>query len=220
MCGGFAQDGLRSLATGEKPLRDATLPTHRDFPVALRGALRVVIGFAVTAAAFVALGLPEASFALVQVAATASLSSVTPDPKKFANGVIVGMTLAAILAGIARFFFLNEVQGFPMLALVMAPVIYLGCFLSLNPKTFGIGFIMIVFFPVLLSPSNPQSYDIQTFLMNGFLVIVASVILGVVVRLVLPISPAQRRLFAFDSAGGRWPMRCAARAATRRPAPA
>jgi hypothetical protein len=36
--------------------------------------------------------------------------------------------------------------------------------------------------------------------MNGFLVVVASVILGVVVRLVLPISPAQRRLFAFDSA--------------------
>lgn len=196
----FAQDGLRALADGHRPLRDARLPTHRDFQVALRGALRVAIGFAVTAAAFLALGLPQATFALVQVAATAALSSVTPDPKKFANGVVIGMCTAATLAGIARFVFLNGVQGFPMLAMVMAPVIFFGCFLSLNPKTFGIGFIVIVFFPVLLGPANPQSYDAQTFLLNAFLVVVSSVILSIVVRLLLPITPAQRRAFALDSA--------------------
>lgn len=196
----YAQDGLKALADGHEPLRDARLPTHRDFPIAFRGAMRVVIAFAVTAASFVALGLPQASFALVQVAATAALSSVTPDPKKFANGVLVGMTLAATLAGVARFALLNGVQGFPMLAMVMAPVIYFGCFLSLNPKTFGIGFILIVFFPVLLGPSNPQSYDAQTFLLNAFLVVVAAIILSIVVRLVLPVSNAQKRIFALDSA--------------------
>lgn len=196
----FAQDGLRALGDGHKPLRDASLPTHRDFPVALRGALRVVIGFAFTAAVFIALGLPQASFALVQVASTAALSSVTPDPKKFANGVLIGMTLAAIFAGVAEYGFLTRVQGFPMLALAMAPVIYLGCFLSLNQKTFGIGFILIVFFPVLLSPANPEGYDAQSFLLNAFLVLVAAAILSLVVRLVLPISRAQQRVFALDSA--------------------
>lgn len=196
----FAQDGLRALADGHVPLRDTPLPTHRDFPVAFRGALRVAIGFGVTAALFIALGLPEASFAIVQIAATAALSSTTPDPKKFANGVLIGMTLAATFAGIARFTVLNGVQGFPMLAIAMAPVIFLGCFLSLNQKTFGIGFILIVFFPVLLSPSNPQSYDAQTFLLNGFLVIVSAIALSLVVRIVLPVSPAQKREFALDSA--------------------
>ncbi|WP_457106386.1 FUSC family protein [Methylobacterium sp. P5_C11] len=196
----FAQDGIRAVADGHRPLRDAALPTHRDFPVALRGALRVAIGFAVTAAAFVALGLPQASFALVQVASTAALSSSTPDPRKFANGVVIGMILAATFAGIARFVFLNGVQGFPMLAIVMAPVIAFGCFLSLNPKTFGIGFIVIVFFPVLLGPSNPQSYDALTFLLNAFLVVVAAVILSIVVRLLLPVTRAQQRVFALDSA--------------------
>src|SRR6478735_6159316 len=196
----FAQDGIRAVADGHAPLRDARLPTHRDFPVALRGALRVALAFAVTAAAFVALGLPQASFALVQVAATATLSSVNPEPKKFANGVVIGMTLAATLAGIARFALLNGVQGFPMLAIVMAPVIFLGCFLSLNPKTFGIGFIVIVFFPVLLGPSNPQSYDALTFLLNAFLVVVAAAVLSIVVRLLLPVTRAQQRVFALDSA--------------------
>ncbi len=196
----FAQDGIGAVADGHRPLRDATLPTHRDFPVALRGALRVALGFAATAAGFVALGLPQASFALVQVAATAALSSTTPDPRKFANGVVVGMCLAATFAGIARFVFLNGVQGFPMLAMVMAPVIFLGCFLSLNPKTFGIGFILIVFFPVLLGPSNPQTYDAQTFLLNGFLVVVAAVVLSILVRILIPVTPAQQRIFALDSA--------------------
>lgn len=196
----FAQDGLKALEDGHQPLRDSSLPTHRDFPVAVRGAMRVVIGFGVTAASFVALGLPQASFALVQVASTAALSSVTPDPKKFANGVLIGMTLATVCAAIARFTLLNGVQGFPMLAMVMAPVTYFGCFLSLNQKTFGIGFILIVFFPVLLSPSNPQDYNALTFLLNGFLVLVSSVVLSVVVRLVLPLSSAQKRVFALDSA--------------------
>ncbi|WP_267357451.1 MULTISPECIES: FUSC family protein [unclassified Methylobacterium] len=196
----FAQDGLGAVADGHEPLRDASLPTHRDFPVALRGAFRVALGFAATAATFVALGLPQASFALVQVAATASLSSVTPDPKKFATGVVIGMVLAATFAGIARFVFLNGVQGFPMLAMVMAPVIFLGCFLSLNPKTFGIGFIVIVFFPVLLGPANPQTYDAETFLLNAFLVVVAATILSIVVRLLIPVTPAQKRVFALDSA--------------------
>ncbi|CAM2900953.1 MULTISPECIES: FUSC family protein [Methylobacterium] len=196
----FAQDGIQAVADGHRPLRDARLPTHRDFPVALRGALRVAIGFAITAAAFVALGLPQASFALVQVAATASLSSSTPNPRKFANGVVIGMTLAATFAGIARFVFLDGVQGFPMLAIVMAPVIFFGCFLSLNPKTFGIGFIVIVFFPVLLGPSNPQTYDAQSFLLNAFLVVVAAIILSIVVRLLLPVTPERQRVYALDSA--------------------
>ncbi|MCJ2053216.1 FUSC family protein [Methylobacterium sp. J-070] len=196
----FAQDGIGAVADGHRPLRDTQLPTHRDFPVALRGALRVAVGFAVTAAAFVALGSPQASFAMVQVASTAALSSSTPDPKKFANGVVIGMCLAATFAGIARFAFLNGVQGFPMLALAMAPVIFFGCFLSLNPKTFGVGFILIVFFPVLLGPSNPQSYDAETFLLNAFLVVVAATVLSIVVRLLLPITPEKQRVYALDSA--------------------
>jgi hypothetical protein len=82
----------------------------------------------------------------------------------------------------------------------MAPVIFFGCFLSLNQKTFGIGFILIVFFPVLLGPSNPQSYDAQTFLLNGFLVVAAAIILSIVVRVLLPVTPAQQRVYALESA--------------------
>ncbi|GJE55163.1 MULTISPECIES: FUSC family protein [Methylobacterium] len=196
----FADDGLRALSDGHKPLRDVALPTHRDFPVALRAALRVAIAFGVAAGVFILAGLPQASFALVQVSATAALSSVTPDPKKFAIGVLMGMPLAALFAGIVLFVFLNGNQGFPLLAIAMAPVVFFGCFLSLNPKTFTVGFISLVFTPVLLSPANPQLYDPQTFLMNAYLVVAAAVILFLVVRLVLPISNSQHRFYALEEA--------------------
>jgi uncharacterized membrane protein YccC len=196
----FAHDGHRTLAQGGRPSRDVPLPTHRDLPEALRGAMRVAIAFALSALFLIAAGWPATSFALVQVAATCALSSITPDPRVFAKGVLIGMPLAALSAGIVLFGMLAGVQGFPLLVIAMAPVVFVACFLSLNPPTFGIGFILLVFFPVLLSPANPQSYDPQGFLSNAFLVVVAALILFLTVRLVLPISNARHRAFALDSA--------------------
>ena len=196
----FAEDGLRALGDGHAPLRDVALPTHRDFQVALRAAFRVAIAFGLTAGFFILAGLPQTSFALVQVAATCALSSVTPDPRKFALGVLMGMPLAALFAGTILFVFLNGNQGFPLLAIAMAPVVFLACFLSLHPPTFTVGFISLVFTPVLIAPENPQSYDPQTFLMNALLVVIAAVILFLTVRLVLPISASQHRAFALEEA--------------------
>jgi uncharacterized membrane protein YccC len=196
----FAADGHCVLAHGGRPLRDVPLPTHRDMPEALRGAMRVVIAFGLTALLLVATGWPATSFALVQVASTCSLSSITPDPRVFAKGVLIGMPLAALCAGLVLFGALAGVQGFPLLAIAIAPVVFAACFLSLNPPTFGIGFILLVFFPVLLSPANPQSYDPQGFLTNAFLVIFAALILFCTVRVILPVSNARHRAFALDSA--------------------
>ena len=196
----LAEDGARALADGHAPMRDVALPTHRDFQVALRAALRVMIAFGLAAALFILLGLPQSSFALVQVAATCSLSSVTPDPRKFAQGVLIGMPLAALCAGFVLFVMLNGNQGFPLLAIAMAPVVFFGCLVSLHPPSFTIGFITLVFTPALMAPENPQSYDPQTFLMNALLVVVAAVILFLTIRLVLPISASQHRAFALDEA--------------------
>lgn len=196
----FAQDGYGVLARGGQPLRNVPLPTHRDMPEALRGALRVAIAFGLSALFFIAAGWPATSFALVQVASTCALSSITPDPRVFAKGVLIGMPVAALCAGIVLFGALAGVQGFPLLAIAMAPVVFAACFLSLNPPTFGIGFILLVFFPVLLSPANPQTYDPQGFLSNAFLVVVAALILFFTVRVILPVSNARHRAFALDSA--------------------
>lgn len=196
----FAQDGLAALETGRRPLRTVRLPTHRDFPVAFRGAARVALAFALSAALFVGLGWPATTYALVQVAAMGAMSSVNPDPLKYANGVLIGIPLAALAAGLVLLLILPTVNGFPILAIAVAPVVFGACFLIAHPPTSSIGFILLVYFPVLLSPGNPQSFEASTFFANVAQMMIVAVILSTTVRIILPIKRDKARTYAFESA--------------------
>ncbi len=110
------------------------------------------------------------------------------------------MPLAAICAGIVEFILLDGGQGFPLLAIAMAPVIVTACLLSLRPATASLGFILLVFFPVVLSPANPQPYNPESYINASVLFCVSGLILFLVIRIVLPTTNAQRR---------RWSLRAA-----------
>ena len=196
----LAEDGIDALETGRAPLRDMRLPVHRDFPDALRNAARVVITIAISAALFVLSGWPATSAALLQVSAFAALASINPNPVAFATGALWGMPLAAACAGIVEFLILDGGQGFPLLAIAMAPVIVTACLLSLRPKTASLGFILLVFFPVVLAPTNPQPYNAESYLTSSVLFCVAGLILFLVIRIVLPTTNAQRRRWSLDAA--------------------
>ncbi len=196
----LAEDGIAALETGRAPMRDMRLPVHRDFPDALRNAARVVITVAISAALFVLSGWPATSAALLQVSAFAALASINPNPIGFATGALWGMPLAALCAGIVEFILLDGGQGFPLLAIAMAPVIVTACLLSLRPPTASLGFILLVFFPVVLSPANPQPYNPEAYINASVLFCVAGLILFLVIRIVLPTTHAQRR---------RWSLRAA-----------
>ncbi len=196
----LAEDGIDALETGRAPLRDMRLPIHRDFPDALRNAARVVITIAISAALFVLSGWPATSAALLQVSAFAALASINPNPVAFATGALWGMPLAAACAGLVEFVVLDGGQGFPLLAIAMAPVIVTACLLSLRPKTASLGFILLVFFPVVLAPTNPQPYSAESYLTSSVLFCVAGLILFLVIRIVLPTTNAQHRRWSLQAA--------------------
>ncbi|TNC10785.1 FUSC family protein [Methylobacterium terricola] len=196
----LAEDGIDALETGREPVRDMRLPVHRDFPDAMRNAARVVITIAISAALFVLSGWPATSAALLQVSAFAALASVNPNPVGFATGALWGMPLAAACAGIVEFIVLDGGQGFPLLAIAMAPVIVVACLLSLRPATASLGFILLVFFPVVLAPANPQPYNPESYITSSVLFCVAGLILFLVIRIVLPTSNAQRRRWSLQAA--------------------
>ncbi|GJD49555.1 p-hydroxybenzoic acid efflux pump subunit AaeB [Methylobacterium crusticola] len=196
----LARDGCAALETGRAPARDVGLPVHRDFPDALRNAARVVITFAISAALFILSGWPATSSALLQVSAFAALAAINPNPVGFATGALIGMPLAAAAAGIVEFVVLDGAQGFPLLAIAVAPVVFLACFLSLRPATAGIGFILLVFFPVVLAPANPQPYDPESYINASVLFCVSGVILYLTIRLVLPTTDAQHRDWSLRAA--------------------
>ena len=120
------------------------------------------------------------------------------------------MPIAVVLAGVTQFLILDGVDQFPLLAIAMAPSV-LGAALLLTTGTLSP--LALVFFPVLLSPTNPQAYNPETYLFSSLMAITSVILLFVLLRTVLPTSDASAALVPDIRPGG------AARPAGRQPLP-
>ena len=170
------------------------LPVFRAPEAALRNALRVFLAM-LMAASFLALtGWPSTTFTIMLLAATAAISPTTPNPQSFAKATLIAMPTAFALAGITNFLILDGADAFALLALGMAPAIVGAGLLvsSGNPKIAPIGTLLLVFTPILVSPSNPQRYDPLTYLTNGTLAVLAAIAMFIVVDPVLPTSDMRK----------------------------
>jgi hypothetical protein len=112
------------------------------------------------------------------------------------------MPIAALLAGVTEFLILDGVDQFPLLAIGMAPSVLAAALLLTIPnlRLASIAFLVLVFFPVILSPTNPQSYNPDTYLFSSFMAITSVILLFVLLRTVLPTSDALRRRWYLTSA--------------------
>jgi uncharacterized membrane protein YccC len=196
----WAQDGIGALAGQHAPSRDPSLPVVRDLPDALRSAIRVGILFAVSGVFFIVTGWPATAGALSLVASLASLSMQAPSSNKFANAALIAIPLAIASGGLVRFGLLNAGQGFPLLAIAMAPPIFIACFLGRRVQSASIGNLLLIFFPIMLAPTNPQSYDPNGFITLSVLALTASVLVFVLLHAVLPTSDIHRRRWSLQAA--------------------
>jgi uncharacterized membrane protein YccC len=112
------------------------------------------------------------------------------------------MPIAALLAGVTEFLILDGVDQFPLLAIGTAPSVLAAALLFTVPKPrlASIAFLVLVFFPVMLSPTNPPAYNPQTWLFSSFLAVASVILLFVLLRTVLPTSDALRRHWYLTSA--------------------
>src|ERR1700731_1035015 len=112
------------------------------------------------------------------------------------------MPIAVLLAGVTEFLILDGVDQFPLLAIGMAPSVLAAALLFTlpNPRLASIGFLVLVFFPVILSPTNPQSYNPETYLFSSLMAITSVILLFVLLRTVLPTSDALRRRWYLTAA--------------------
>ena len=147
-------------------------------------------------------GWPFASQAVALVGVIVAFSANNPNPPAFATAAVIAMPIAALLAGVTEFLILDGVDQFPLLAIGMAPSILAAALLFTipNPRLAPIGFLVLVFFPVILSPTNPQSYNPESYLFSSLMAITAVMLLFVLVRTVLPTTDALRRRWCLTSA--------------------
>ena len=192
-CKALFDDGMGSLREGRPPVRDVRLPAAKEFFFAWRNAVRIGVALSAGAIFLIAAGWPASVTALFIVAIVCALSAMAPSPTKVAIGAMVAFPIAAASAGFVQLYVLTESQDFVRLAIAMAPILILACLLSVRPQLAGLGSIMNVLFLVLLSPSNPQPYNPESFFFLCIFVAFALCLVFLATRLVWPVSDLDKQ---------------------------
>jgi uncharacterized membrane protein YidH (DUF202 family) len=197
-----AQDAIEDLQAARHPQRRIHAPIYRSRRAAARNGLRAFLAVLISAILFCLGGWSFASLGLALVGLTIAFSANTPNPRAFAANIVIAMPIAALLAGATEFLILDGVDQFPLLAIGMAPVVLAAALLltSANQQMASIAFLVLVFFVVILSPTNPQVYNPETYLFYSFMAITSVVLLFVLLWTVLPTSDALRRHWYLTSA--------------------
>ena len=188
----LVEDGLGVLTEGGRPKRYVHLEYHLDYFAGGLNAARLLIAFVIGVAFSILSGLSDSTFTLIQISAMCALAATNPNPTTFAFGVLIGAPLAVTSAAIINFFVLTQGSAMPVLAIALLPAVFIACTLVMYPKTGSIGFIMLVFTFVMLSPANPQSFDPTAFVERAVLFLSAAVIVFLSLLLILPVSPRRR----------------------------
>jgi len=197
-----AQDAIEDLRAGRYPARDIHAPIYRSHRAAARNGLRAFLAVLISEILLSLAGWPFASEGLALLALIVALSANTPNPRAFPVNAAIAVPIAALLAGVMQFLILDGVDQFPLLAIGMAPVVLVTALLLTvpNPRLVSISFLVLIFFLVIFSPTNPQVYNPETFLFTSCMAIAAVILVFVLLQAVLPTSEALQRRWYLTSA--------------------
>jgi uncharacterized membrane protein YccC len=186
---------LLALRSARWPLRVWRAPLCRSYRTAVESGVRAALWLAIASIFYVWAGWPAASVSLSFVALIIGLGATTPSARGFTAITLIGAPIAAVLTGILEFIILNGADAFPVLAIAMAPFTVGAAVLmkSQNLLWSSLGRVNLLFIPVILAPSNPQTYNPQSFLFTSFFLVAAAALLLAAQTLIPPVSDDERR---------------------------
>ena len=187
---------LLALRSARWPLRAWRAPLYRSYRTAVESGVRAALWLAVASIFYVWAGWPAASVSLSFVALIIGLGATTPNARGFTAITLIGAPIAAVLTGVLEFIILNGADAFPVLAIAMAPFTVGAAVLmkSQNLLWSSLGRVNLLFIPVILAPSNPQTYNPQSFLFASLFLVAAAALLLTVQTLIPPVSDNERRM--------------------------
>ena len=198
---GIARDGFSALAVGRQPVRTVRLTSYHDWIGALLNAIRTSIVVGLSSLFCIYAGWSGATLMLVQIAAVITLLSMQPNPSKAGIGFSAQVPLAIVAAGVVGFLLLPKVGDFVPFTLAVAPFAWIACVVARHPRSLaGAGTGMLLWYVLLLAPTNPPSYDLSTFLNMSLELSGAMLAVLAGFAVVLPVSPPRRLYRVIDSA--------------------
>jgi uncharacterized membrane protein YccC len=189
------RQNLRALKSGRRPPRAWRAPFYRSYRIAVESGVRASAQFAIASALFSFAGWPATGVPLSIVALVIGLGATTPNPRALTTVGLVASPIAIALAGVFEFLILDGVSEFPLLAIALAPFVAgAGLLISgPNPGLASLGRLILLFFIEIFAPSNPQTYDPQSFVFASFFVCLGIGLLLAAQFLVPPVSQERRR---------------------------
>ena len=190
-----AADALAALASGTRPAQAWRTPLYRCHRFAVEAGIRAALWLAMASAVFVLGGWSATAISLTQVAVVIGLGATAPDPRRFTLMALIAGLIAALCAGVLEFPMLDGATQFPLLALGLAPFIVGSALLLASPNAAAsaAGRLILINVLVILGPSNPPSYNPETFLDVSLFVSLAAVLMVAAQILIPPVSDERRR---------------------------
>jgi uncharacterized membrane protein YccC len=195
-------EALAALTSGTRPAHAWRTPLYRCHRFAVEAGARATLWLAMASAAFVLGGWSATAISLTQVAVVIGLGATASDPRRFTLMALIAGLIAALCAGVLEFLILDGATQFPLLALALGPFVVGAALLLARPNAAvsAAGRLILVNVLVILGPSNPQTYNPETFLDVSLFVCLAPVLMVVAQVLIPPVSDERRRRWMIDSA--------------------
>lgn len=196
--------GLTVLTGGAAALPEIVLrPTH-DVPAALLSAARVILAFGLAATFVVLSGWPGATLVLVQQAAFVGLLGASPTPTAASKGFLIPLLPIALVVGLVEFLLLPLASGFVPFALLAGGTVFLTALLGRQRRLAPLAPAGLIYVTLLLSPSNPQTFLLDSYLNTTLQVGLAVVFTLLTFLLILPVSPKRRLYRVVAAISGRF----------------
>lgn len=135
---------------------------------------------------WVATAWPSGATMTLIAAATVGLSAATPNPKRMAFQMACGTLLGALIGFFEMFFVFPWIDGFPLLCVMLAPVIVLGSFLSSRPQYAGVGLGLLIFFSTGSVPDNLTVYNPYAFINDYIAMVLGMLVCAAAGAIILP----------------------------------
>jgi uncharacterized membrane protein YccC len=149
--------GIEAGRTGRKV---TPVSYHRDAGAATINGLRGAIATIVAGSFWIATAWPQGPSMLAALLPVCTLLGTTDNPEAASMAFTRGIALGAVCALVCEYLMLAQIDGFPLLVVVVSPFLILGCLYSLTPKHAGSATAFLIFFTTLLNLRNPMQYDL------------------------------------------------------------
>ncbi len=154
--------------------------------IAAVAGIRAMLLTLVLSAFWIATAWPSGALLVLNGGAICALVASSARPSRTAFQMAIGTALASALGLIVMFVIYPVIDGFPLLCVVLAPPLALGCWMTTRPSLAGYGIGYCIYFCFLTGPDNVVAYDPTSFMNDAIALVLSMLMASVAFELFLP----------------------------------